>query len=176
MESIGCPERGTGPGQSSGEIAASAAAGTLPRSGQRRPGVESASAGALNRSSNWAATVVDEELEVDLEEALEAPGLEVARSCEQLVAVAHEGLRVQHRRVLEDAHAGVQEPRVVELLRPRARPVVRVRRDEEADADAARAARSIRRIIPRSVTYGLTTSSVSDAVSSTLAIASVIGR
>ena len=65
---------------------------------------------------------------------------------------------------------------MVELLRGRARPVVRVGGDEEAHVDAALRRRSMRRIIPRSVTYGLTTSRVSVAPSSSRAIASVIGR
>ena len=55
-----------------------------------------------------------------------------------LLAVADERLRVKHRRVVEDAHAGVQQPVVVEVLRRRARPVVRLGRDEEADAHPAR--------------------------------------
>ena len=76
-------------------------------------------------------------LEVDLEEALQAPGLEVARPREQLLTVAHERLGVQHRRVVEDANPGLQERSVVELLRSSAGPVVRIRRDEEPNPNAA---------------------------------------
>ena len=101
------------------------------------PGADTASAGALKRSSNCAASSFGAEQKVDLEEPLQAPGLEVAGSGEQLLAVAHERLRVQHRRVPEDAHAGVEQLRVVELLRRGAGPVVRVRRHEEPHADAA---------------------------------------
>src|SRR4051812_1812445 len=43
---------------------------------------------------------------VDLEEALQAPGLEIAGPREQLFAVSHERLRMEHGGVLEDAHAG----------------------------------------------------------------------
>src|SRR5215204_2121554 len=75
-------------------------------------------------------------LKVDLEEALQAPRLEVAGAREQLLTVAHERLGVEHRRVLEDANAGVQQLRVVEPLRRGAGPVVRVRRDEEPNSDA----------------------------------------
>jgi hypothetical protein len=90
-----------------------------------------------NRSSNCAATVARAELKVDLEEALQAPRLEVARPGEQLLAVADERLRVQHRRVLEDADAGVEQLRVVELLRGGAGPVVRVGGHEQPHAHAA---------------------------------------
>ena len=64
--------------------------------------------------------------------------------------------------MLEDPDARVEQASVVELLRGRARPVVRVGGDEEAHADAAPRGRArCGRIIPRSVTYGLTTSRVS---------------
>jgi len=59
---------------------------------------------------------------------------------------------VQHRRVLEDASAGVQERRVVKVLRTRAGPVVRISRDEEANANAAPRGILDRPIIARSVT------------------------
>ena len=55
---------------------------------------------------------------------------------EQLLAVADECLRVQHRRVLENANARVQQRRVVELLRRGASPVVRVRRNEQPDTNS----------------------------------------
>ncbi len=125
-------------GQSSGESVASTLA--LARSFvpvSRRPGDDTASAGALNRSSNWRRDGTGPNLEIDLEEALEAPGLQIARSGEQLLAVADERLRVQHLRVLENADACVQERSMVEVLSARAGPVVRVRGDEEADANAA---------------------------------------
>ena len=77
------------------------------------------------------------EPQVDLEEPLEAPRLEVARPGEQLLAVPDERLRVEHRRVLEDPHARVEQRAMVELLRRRARPVVRVRGHEEAHGDTA---------------------------------------
>ena len=83
---------------------------------------------------------------------------------------------MEHRRVLQDADAGVEKRRVVVLLRGRAGPVVRVGGDEQPDAHPRRAACSILRIIPRSVTYGLTTSSVAVASSRRRPIASVIGR
>ena len=73
---------------------------------------------------------------VDLEEALEAPGLEVARPGEDVLAVADERLRVQHLRVLEDLDARVQEPAVVEPLGEAAGPVVRIARDEQPHARA----------------------------------------
>ena len=75
-------------------------------------------------------------MHVDLEEALEAPRLEVAGAGEHLLAVADEGLRVQHRRVAEDAHARVQQLGVVEALRGGARAVVGARRHEQPDAHA----------------------------------------
>ena len=46
-------------------------------------------------------------------------------------------LCMQHRRVLENVDAGTQQLRMVELLCGRAGPVVRVGRNEEADAHAA---------------------------------------
>src|SRR4030095_11863934 len=76
--------------------------------------------------------VLRSELKVDLEEAPQTPGLEVARPGEQLFTVPDERLRVEHRRVLEDATAGVQQPRVMSMLRGGAGPVVGIRRDEQA--------------------------------------------
>src|SRR6185312_3270230 len=67
---------------------------------------------------------------VDLEEALEAPRLEIARPRQYLLPVAHERLGVEHRRVLEDANSSLEELGMVKLLRGRACPVVRVRGDE----------------------------------------------
>src|SRR3954465_13978524 len=75
--------------------------------------------------------------QVDLEEALQTPRLEIARAGEQLLAVPHECLRVQHLRVLVDHDAAVEELRVVRLLRAGTGPVVGIRRDEEPHADAA---------------------------------------
>src|SRR6185503_2294218 len=78
------------------------------------------------------------ELEVDLEEALQAPCVQVARSGEYLLAVADERLGVKHGRVLDDPHARVEETRVV-VPQGRLTPsVVHLPRDEEADSDAAR--------------------------------------
>src|SRR4051812_40468579 len=74
---------------------------------------------------------------VDLEEPLQAPGLEVAGAREQLLPVPHECLRVQHRRMLQDADAGLEQARVMELLRGRTGPVVRVPGNEEPHAHAA---------------------------------------
>ena len=140
-------------GQRSGEIAARAVA--VSRWGvpvSARPGVETASAGVEKRSSNSAAKSRRAHEQVDLEEALEAPGLEVAGAGEHILAVAHERLRVKHRRMLEDPHARVEQRLVVESLRGRARPVVRLPRHEQADLTPRRAAASIRRIIALSVT------------------------
>src|SRR3954463_11379960 len=50
--------------------------------------------------------------EVDLEEALQAPRLEIAGAGEQLLAVSNECLCVQHLRVLVDRDAAVQKVRV----------------------------------------------------------------
>jgi hypothetical protein len=46
------------------------------------------------------------------------------------LAVAHERFRVQHRGVLENANARVEQPRVMELSAQRS-PVVRVRGNEQ---------------------------------------------
>jgi hypothetical protein len=89
-------------------------------------------------------------LDVDLEEALQAPGLDVARPREQLLVVAQERLGMGHGRVLEDPHARVGQGGVVELLRGRARPGVRVRTNRRTRTPR-RAACSMRRIMPRSV-------------------------
>ena len=77
------------------------------------------------------------EADVDLEEPPQAPGLEVAGAGENVLAVGEERLGVQHLRVAEELHAGVEQPLMVELLGGAAGPVVRVRRDEQADARAA---------------------------------------
>ena len=76
-------------------------------------------------------------MQVDLEEALEAPRVEVAGADEHVLAVAHERLGVQHRGVLDDAHAGVEQRLVMEPLGGRTRDVVRLRRHEEADLRTA---------------------------------------
>ncbi len=75
--------------------------------------------------------------QVDLEEPLQAPRLEVAGAGQHLLAVADERLRVQHLRVSEDAHARVEQVAVVEALGGRAGAVVGARGHEEADAHAA---------------------------------------
>ena len=100
----------------------------------RSPGLDTASAGAEKRSSKLRGEVARAHAHVDLEEALEAPRLEVAGAGQHLLAIADERLRVQHRRVAEDAHARVQQLGVVEALRGGARAVVGARRHEQPDA------------------------------------------
>jgi hypothetical protein len=85
--------------------------------------------------------------EVDLDEALQAPRLEIARPGQQLLAVPHERLRVEHRRVLE-ADAGGEQASVVELLRCRTGPVVRIRGDEEPNAHPASDRATIALLVP----------------------------
>ena len=133
------------------------------------------SAGAKNRSSNCATRSRGLEADVDLEEPLQAPCFEIAGADEHMLAVGDERLRMQHLRIAQNLYACLDQPLVVELLGRTARPVVRVRGHEQAHAGAATCRRTIRPIMPRSVTYGFTTSSVSCAPSMSVAIAAVIG-
>ena len=96
------------------------------------------SAGAKKRSSNWLGEVGGDEAEIDLEEPLQAPRLEVARADEHLLAVGDERLRVQHGRIPEDLNACIEEPLMVKLLGRTARPVVRARRHEHAHSSATK--------------------------------------
>ena len=100
------------------------------------PGPETSSAGPKKSSANCARQLAGAHAHVELEEPLQAPGLEVAGAGEHVLAVAHECLGVHHRRVLEDPDAGVEQPAVVEPLRRATRPVVRIGRDDEPDGDS----------------------------------------
>ena len=160
----GCPRRSSAP-RATARRARARPPGRAPSCPTSRlPGAETASAGAAKRSSNCARQRRRERSwHVDLEEALEAPRLEVAGAREHLLAVADERLRVQHRRVAR----GCARPRPAvaswwnRCAAAHAQLLALRRARTAGRARPGRAARSMRRIIPLSVTYGLTTSSVS---------------
>ncbi len=121
-------------GQRSGEMAARAASReSLGRPGQRPARGRGGFGGRREALVEQPGEVLRAHEQVDLEEALETPRFEVACADEDILAVAHERLRVKHRGMLEDPHARVEQRLVVESLRGRACPVVRLRRHEEAD-------------------------------------------
>ena len=123
-------EQGREPGESRGP-------GALLQAGQPPPGRGDRFRRLREALVELCRDFLRSEPHVDLEEALQAPRLEVARPREQLLAVAHERLRVEHRRVLEDRGRPRRAARRGGTAARRAGPVVRVRRDEEADVDAA---------------------------------------
>ena len=119
----------------------------------RRPKVDVTSAGALNRSSNCAATASERNLQVDLEEPLEAPRLEVAGARQDCFTVLDERLGVQHLRVGDDSeHRRRAACRDATAGRQRApsywRRPVRTAGQRDTTREAAAA---MRRIIPRPV-------------------------
>ena len=140
--------------QSNGEmIARGSRARPLAPAGERAPG----SRHCLRRCAEPLVELRRErrrpDLQVDLEEALEAPGLEVAGSGEHLLAVAHERLGVEHGRVLEDPHARVEQGRRGgTAARPRTPSCSAFAGTNSRTRTPRRAALSMRRIMPRSVT------------------------
>jgi hypothetical protein len=65
---------------------------------------------------------------------LRLPRLEIAGTCEHVLAVPDERLRMEHGGVLPDLDPCIEQACVMELLGGSAGPVVRVRGHEEADA------------------------------------------
>ena len=141
-----------------------------------RPGRETSSAGALNRSSNCAATASERSLRSISKNRLRlhASRLHVpASSSSPSRTNAFAWSIAGYSRIRTPASSSVRWWNCCAAAHAQLFAFAGTKR---RTATPRRAACSMRRIIPRSVTYGLTTSRVSRAPSSAAAIASVIGR